>query len=223
MQKNQHSPHLTRTLPPARWTLRRSLLALTSILMSNNPLPAADAPTTTAIAPAPTQLATVGGGCFWCLEAVFERADGVKSVTSGYAGGATANPTYKEVCAGQTGHAEVIQIEFDPAKISYEKILDLFWEAHDPTTLNRQGPDAGTQYRSSILFHDDTQKAAAEKSKKSAAVRFSDPIVTEIVPLKKFYAAEAYHQDYFRNNPNSSYCVLVINPKLKKLDQTKKP
>lgn len=223
MQKNQHSPHLTRTLPPARWTLRRSLLALTSILMSNNPLPAADAPTTTAIAPAPAQLATVGGGCFWCLEAVFERADGVKSVTSGYAGGATANPTYKEVCAGQTGHAEVIQIEFDPAKISYEKILDLFWEAHDPTTLNRQGPDAGTQYRSSILFHDDTQKAAAEKSKKSAAVRFSDPIVTEIVPLKKFYTAEAYHQDYFRNNPNSSYCVLVINPKLKKLDQAKKP
>ena len=223
MLKTQHSSLLTRTLPPPRWTHRLALFVLTSILMSNTPLPAADAQTTTAIAPAPTQLATVGGGCFWCLEAVFERVDGVKSVTSGYAGGATANPTYKEVCAGQTGHAEVIQIEFDPSRISYEKILDLFWEAHDPTTLNRQGPDAGTQYRSIILFHDAAQNAGAEKSKKSAAVRFSNPIVTEIVPLKKFHAAEAYHQDYFRNNPNSSYCVLVINPKLKKLDKAKKP
>ena len=223
MPNLHHPPCLTRMQPTVRWTLRRSFLTLTSILMSINPLPAAEAPKASANAPAPTQLATVGGGCFWCLEAVFERIDGIKSVTSGYAGGSTVNPTYKEVCSGTTGHAEVIQIEFDPTRISYEKILDLFWEAHDPTTPNRQGPDTGTQYRSIILCHDDAQTAAAEKSKQSAAAHFGDPIVTEIVPLKKFYAAEAYHQDYFRNNPNSSYCVLVINPKLKKLDKAKKP
>ena len=164
-----------------------------------------------------TELATFGGGCFWCLEAVFERLDGVKSVTSGYAGGTKENPTYKEVCAGVTGHAEVIQIEFDPHKISYEKLLEVFWEAHDPTTMNRQGADAGTQYRSVILYHNDAQKQAAEKAKELAQWRFPRPIVTEIVPLTKFFKAEEYHQDYFRKNPNAPYCAVVISPKLEKL------
>ena len=164
-----------------------------------------------------TELATFGGGCFWCLEAVFERLDGVKSVTSGYAGGTKENPTYKEVCTGATGHAEVIQIEFDPQKISYEKLLEVFWEAHDPTTMNRQGADAGTQYRSVILYHNDAQKRAAEKSKELAQWRFPRPIVTEIIPLTKFFKAEEYHQDYFRKNPNAPYCAVVISPKLEKL------
>jgi peptide-methionine (S)-S-oxide reductase len=166
-----------------------------------------------------TQLATLGGGCFWCLEAVFETFAGVKSVTSGYAGGKTPNPNYKQVCSGQTGHAEVIQIEFDPAQISFEQLLEIFWEAHDPTTPNRQGPDAGTQYRSIILYHDATQKQMAEKSKQNAARRFPDPIVTEIVPLVQFYPAEDYHQDYFRKNPNAPYCAVVISPKLQKFKQ----
>ncbi len=164
-----------------------------------------------------TELATFGGGCFWCLEAVFERLEGVTSVTSGYAGGTKENPGYKEVCTGATGHAEVIQIEFDPQKISYEKLLDTFWEAHDPTTTNRQGADLGTQYRSIILYHNDAQKVAAEKSKELAQWRFPRPIVTEIVPLSKFYKAEEYHQDYFRKNPNAPYCAVVISPKLEKL------
>jgi peptide-methionine (S)-S-oxide reductase len=224
MAKLAPFPHTKRTLPPARcWLSRLALLAFTTIFMSNPTLPAADAPKASVTTSPPTQLATLGGGCFWCLEAVFERVDGIKSVTSGYAGGTLENPSYKDVCGGQTGHAEVIQIEFDPARISYEKILDLFWESHDPTTLNRQGPDAGTQYRSIILFHDEAQKIAAEKSKKAVASRFSAPIVTEIVALKKFYAAEAYHQDYFRNNPKDAYCVMVISPKLKKLDKAKQP
>src|SRR5687768_12550698 len=145
--------------------------------------------------PASTQVATLGGGCFWCLEAFYETFDGVKAVTSGYAGGQKPDPTYKEVCSEKTGHAEVVQIEFDPAKITYEQILDIFWEMHDPTTLNRQGGDAGTQYRSVIMYHDDVQKKAAEKSKAAAAAKYKDPIVTEIVPLKKFYVAEDYHQD----------------------------
>ena len=166
-----------------------------------------------------TELATVGGGCFWCLEALFEMLPGVKSVTSGYAGGKTENPTYKQVCGGETGHAEVVQIEFDPAKISYEEILRNFWLAHDPTTLNRQGNDVGTQYRSIILYHDEAQKAAAEKSKTAAQKELSRPIVTQIVPLTKYYLAEAYHQDYFRNNPEQGYCQVVIRPKVKKFEQ----
>ncbi|MBI3415740.1 MAG: peptide-methionine (S)-S-oxide reductase MsrA [Verrucomicrobia bacterium] len=169
-----------------------------------------------------TELATFAGGCFWCIEAVFETTDGVKSVTSGYAGGTKENPTYDEVCTGQTGHAEVAQIEFDPVKIPYERLLDLFWHAHDPTTLNRQGADAGTQYRSVIFYHNATQKLAAEKSKKAATALFPDPIVTEIVPLAKFYKAENYHQDYFRNHPNAPYCTVVIRPKLEKIEKFKK-
>lgn len=161
--------------------------------------------------------ATLGAGCFWCVEAVFERLDGVKSVEAGYAGGTKANPTYEEVCSGTTGHAEVARITFDPSKISYEKILEWFWKSHDPTTLNRQGADVGTQYRSVIFYHDDRQKAIAETSKRHAQEMFSEPIVTEIQLLKAFYVAENYHQDYYRNNPNAPYCTFVIRPKLKKL------
>jgi peptide-methionine (S)-S-oxide reductase len=168
---------------------------------------------------ASAELATLGGGCFWCVEAVFERIDGVNTVVSGYAGGHSNNPTYEEVCRGATGHAEVVQINFDPEKISYDQILEIFWEAHDPTTPNRQGADVGSQYRSIILYHNDTQKQAAENSKRTAASRFKRPIVTEIVPLTSFHVAENYHQDYFRKNPNAPYCVAVISPKLKKLEK----
>jgi peptide-methionine (S)-S-oxide reductase len=167
----------------------------------------------------PTQLATFGGGCFWCLEAVFERFEGVIAVTSGYAGGHTPAPTYKEVCGGRTRHAEVVQIQFDPKRIGYDQLLEIFWECHDPTTPDRQGADEGTQYRSIILYHDEAQKQAAEKSKAAAAKRFKDPIVTEIVPLKQFHPAEAYHQDYYRLNPTYPYCAIVIGPKLKKLEK----
>jgi peptide-methionine (S)-S-oxide reductase len=163
--------------------------------------------------------ATFGGGCFWCLEAVFERIDGVKSVTSGYAGGTVANPTYKQVCTGTTGHAEVVQIEFDPKVVTYEQLVEAFWECHDPTTLNRQGGDVGTQYRSVIFYHDDKQKELAEKSKAAVAASgtYSSPIVTEISPLTAFYKAEDYHQQYYDNNQYAPYCMFVIKPKLKKL------
>jgi peptide-methionine (S)-S-oxide reductase len=166
-----------------------------------------------------TELATLGGGCFWCTEAVFQMLPGVKSVASGYAGGTKENPTYKEVCTGATGHAEVIQIEYDPKVVSYEKVLETFWEAHDPTTLNRQGADSGTQYRSIILYSSEAQKVAAEKSKAEAQKHFSKPIVTEIVPLTKFYKGEDYHQDYYRANPNQPYCRVVIRPKVEKFEK----
>jgi len=166
-------------------------------------------------------LATLGGGCFWCLEAVFERLPGVKSVTSGFAGGHTANPTYEQVCAGDTGHAEVTQIEFYPAKVSYAKLLDVFWQAHDPTTLNRQGADEGTQYRSVILYHGEAQKAAAEKSRAAAQKDFKRPIVTEIVPFTMFYPAGDYHRNYYDNHFNAPYCQVVIAPKLEKLEKNK--
>ena len=166
-----------------------------------------------------TETATLGGGCFWCTEAVFQMLPGVKSVTSGYAGGMTENPTYKEVCTGKTGHAEVIQIEYDPKQVSYEKILSTFWDVHDPTTLNRQGADTGTQYRSIILYNSEAQKAAAEKSKAAAQKHLDNLIVTEIVPLKKFYKAEGYHQDYYRSNPEQGYCRAVIRPKVEKFEK----
>jgi len=166
-----------------------------------------------------TEVATFGGGCFWCLDAVFRMIPGVKSVTSGYAGGHTANPTYREVCTGGTGHAEVIQIEFDPQTISYDKLLDFFWDAHDPTTLNRQGPDTGTQYRSIILYNNEAQKGVATKSMAGASGKFKKPIVTEIVPLKAFYPAEDYHQDYYSNNANQPYCSINIRPKVEKLQK----
>jgi peptide-methionine (S)-S-oxide reductase len=166
-----------------------------------------------------TEVATFGGGCFWCMEAEFQKVPGVLHVTSGLAGGHTENPTYKQVCTGDTGHAEVTQIEFDPQKVSYEKLLNYFWDAHDPTTPNQQGADVGTQYRSIILYGSDAQKAAAEKSKTEARSRFKDPIVTEIVPLKKFYKAEDYHQNYYNENPNEGYSLFTIKPKLDKFEK----
>ena len=166
-----------------------------------------------------TEVATLGGGCFWCTEAEYKMLPGVKSVTSGYAGGHTPNPTYEQVCTGETGHAEVIQVEFDPKVISYENILDAFWDAHDPTTLNQQGADTGTQYRSIILYNSEAQRVAAEKSRKAAQARFDRPITTEIVPLTHFYKAELYHQDYYRNNPNAGYCRVVIRPKVEKFEK----
>jgi len=166
-----------------------------------------------------TEIATLGGGCFWCTEAIYQMLPGVKKVSSGYAGGTKENPTYKEVCSGNTGHAEVIQVEFDPKVVSYEKILETFWEAHDPTTLNRQGNDSGTQYRSIILYSTEAQKKAAEKSKAEAQKNFAQPIVTEIVPLKQFYKAEGYHQDYYRTNPNQGYCRAIIRPKVEKFEK----
>lgn len=169
-----------------------------------------------------TALATFGGGCFWCTEALFERVKGVKSAVSGYTAGKTENPTYKQVCSGLTGHAEVIQVEYDPKQVSYETLLEIFFDTHDPTTLNKQGADEGTQYRSIILYHDDAQKQAAEKVKKALAPNFKDPITTEIVPLKKFYVAEDYHQDYFAKNPGAPYCAFVIRPKLQKFLQKQK-
>jgi peptide-methionine (S)-S-oxide reductase len=165
--------------------------------------------------------ATFGGGCFWCVEAVYERMDGVESAVSGYAGGSKEDPTYEEVTTGKTGHAEVVQITFDPTKVSYESLVELFWNAHDPTTLNSQGADIGTQYRSVILYHSESQRETAERSKHEAQKLLDDPIVTEIKPLTKFYEAENYHQDYFDNNRNAAYCTFVIAPKLKKLEKAK--
>jgi len=161
--------------------------------------------------------ATFAAGCFWCVEAVFQRLKGVKSVVSGYTGGTKANPTYEEVCRETTGHAEAAQITFDPKQISYGKLLDVFWKAHDPTQLNRQGPDVGEQYRSAIFYHDEKQKKLAEKSKVNEQKNFDKPIITEIKPLTKFYKAEDYHQNYYSNNRNAPYCRLVILPKLEKL------
>ena len=169
--------------------------------------------------PMKTETATLGGGCFWCVEAVYERLPGIISVVSGYAGGHTENPTYEEIGTGKTGHAEVVQITYDPAKISYEKIIDLFWEAHDPTTLNRQGADTGPQYRSIILTENADQMRIANESKTRAQTKSKSPIVTEIVPLTKFYPAEDYHQDFYRENPMHPYNQAVIRPKLKKLDE----
>jgi peptide-methionine (S)-S-oxide reductase len=161
---------------------------------------------------------TFGGGCFWCLEAVFQRLKGVKSVASGYAGGSVANPTYEQVCEGNTGHAEVVKISFDPNVLTFDKLMQVFFAAHDPTTLNRQGHDVGTQYRSIILYESDAQKAAAEKAKAAAQKDFKNPIVTQIVPLKQFYPAEAYHQNYFNQNAGTNpYCSVIIRPKLQKL------
>ena len=165
--------------------------------------------------------ATFGMGCFWCSEAVFERVKGVESVVSGYAGGKTSNPTYEEVCSGSTGFAESIQITYDPTVISYDELLEIFWKTHDPTTLNRQGNDIGTQYRSVIFYHNDEQKKLAEeyKEKLDKSGAWDKPIVTEIVPFTNFYKAEDYHQDYYANNPNQGYCAYVIAPKVEKFEK----
>jgi peptide-methionine (S)-S-oxide reductase len=165
--------------------------------------------------------ALFGAGCFWCVEAMFQRLDGVVKVESGYAGGHALNPTYKEVCTGTTGHAEVCRITFDPKEISYETLLSIFWQTHDPTTLNRQGNDVGTQYRSSIFYYNDVQKQLAEKYKTelNASGAFSSPIVTEIIAVSNYYPAEDYHQNYYNQNSEQSYCQFVIAPKVEKLEK----
>lgn len=164
------------------------------------------------------EVITLGAGCFWCTEAVFQQLTGVVSVTSGYMGGTVKNPTYEQVCSGETGHAEVSQIVFDPAKTSLKKILEVFWHAHDPTQLNRQGNDTGTQYRSAIFYNTDEQRKIAEESKAEASKLFEDPIVTEITKAGDFYPAENYHQDYYQlNKGRNPYCSMVIAPKLRKL------
>lgn len=164
------------------------------------------------------EIATFGTGCFWCTEAIFEQLKGVNKVESGYSGGKIANPTYKEVCSGLTGHAECVKITYDPKLITYAELLEVFWQTHDPTTLNRQGNDVGTQYRSVIFYHNENQKQLAEKYKKEldASGAFSDPIVTEISPAAPFYVAENYHQNYFSLNGNQPYCTFVIKPKVDK-------
>lgn len=168
-----------------------------------------------------TDTAIFGGGCFWCIEAVFEQIKGVKKVVSGYAGGTTKNPTYGLVCSGETGHAEVCQILFDPEIISYEKLLLIFFSAHDPTTSDRQGPDTGTQYRSVLFYYNEEQKNAAEKIIKILTEQkvFKEPIVTQVVPYSVFYPAENYHQQYYQNNTSQPYCRIIINPKLEKIKE----
>lgn len=168
------------------------------------------------------ELATFGAGCFWCVEAVFQRLEGVEKVESGYAGGTVENPTYKQVCTGSTNHAEVLRIVFDPKKITFDELLEVFWKIHDPTTLNRQGEDVGTQYRSVVFYHNDKQKELAEKYKAAldAEGAFSKPIVTEISPLTNYYPAEDYHQNYFNENGNSNpYCSIVVRPKVEKFEK----
>jgi methionine-S-sulfoxide reductase len=164
------------------------------------------------------ETATFGSGCFWCTEAVFQQLRGVKSVTSGYSGGTVVNPTYEQVCTGRTGHAEVVQVTYDPTEISFADLLGVFWQTHDPTTLNRQGHDVGTQYRSAVFYHNDQQRQIAEQYKEQldASGTFDSPIVTEITLLTNFYPAEGYHQNYFRSNPAQSYCAFVIRPKVEK-------
>lgn len=164
------------------------------------------------------EFAVVGGGCFWCIEAIFEQVKGVQAVVSGYAGGHKANPTYEDVCTGETGHAEVVRIEYDPSQISYETLLKLFFHVHNPTTLNRQGNDVGTQYRSVILFANEVQRTTAQRIFKEIEKDklWDGALVTEIVPLKEFFPAEEYHQHYFARNPNQGYCQIVIAPKIAK-------
>ncbi|MBD0332926.1 MAG: peptide-methionine (S)-S-oxide reductase MsrA [Chitinophagaceae bacterium] len=166
--------------------------------------------------------ATFGTGCFWCTEAIFEQLNGVLKVTSGYSGGKIDNPSYKQVCSGETGHAECVQIQYEPNKISYDELLEVFWQVHDPTTLNRQGADVGTQYRSVVFYHNEEQRRKAEhyKSELDKSKAYKDPIVTEIAPASKFYSAENYHQEYYANNKNTNpYCAVVIRPKLDKFQK----
>lgn len=185
----------------------------TAFGLSASDAPAADAPA------AKLESAIIGGGCFWCVEAQYKMLKGVKKVVSGYAGGHVKNPTYKQICQGDTGHAEVIRVDYDPAEITFRDVIDLFWDAHDPTTLNRQGNDVGPQYRSIILFTSEEQKKISEESKVNAEKIIGKPIVTEIVPLEIFYPAEDYHQDYFTNNPYQGYCQAVVRPKVSKFKE----
>lgn len=196
-----------------------AFLLMRTYVMSDEPQKAAAPTGQTADAAKKTATATFANGCFWCTEAVFQRIKGVQSVISGYTGGSVANPTYQQVGMGVTGHAEGIQIVFDPAVISYEELLEIFWKTHDPTTLNRQGHDVGTQYRSAIFYHDDEQKRIAEhyKQKLTDAKVFHRPIVTQIVKFDKFYPAEGYHQNYYNLNRRQPYCKMVVHPKVEKL------
>ena len=164
------------------------------------------------------EVATLAGGCFWCIEEVFREVDGVENVVSGYTGGTIVNPTYEQVCTGKTGHAEAVQVKFNPSKLSYREILEIFFSVHDPTTLNRQGADVGTQYRSSIFYHNEQQKRVAEEltGELSRAQLWNRPIVTQIVPLGTFYPADVYHQEYFSRHPEQAYCQMVISPKISK-------
>jgi peptide-methionine (S)-S-oxide reductase len=180
-----------------------TLLSAFALTILPNTMNAAPATPTNSPMPTKSATATFGGGCFWCVDAVYHYVPGVLKITSGYAGGSVSNPTYEQVCTGRTGHAEVVQISYDPSKVTYNQLLDLFWKAHDPTTLNRQGADHGTQYRSIILTSTPEEAAEAEASKKKAQALFADPIVTEITPLKTFYPAETYHQDYYSNNKSA--------------------
>jgi peptide-methionine (S)-S-oxide reductase len=192
--------------------MKRLTLLLGALALLFQPMSAAEK------FPPPTQFLVLGGGCFWCTEAAFQLLPGVKAVVSGYAGGQRINPSYADIGTGTTGHAEVIRIEFDPGQTSIERLLEFFWEAHDPTQVGGQGNDHGSQYRSIILCTDEAQRAAADKSRTGAQKNFRDPITTEIVPLTKFWPAEDYHQDYFAKHPNEGYCRFVIAPKMKKLE-----
>ncbi len=165
------------------------------------------------------EIATLAGGCFWCLEAVYVDLKGVSKAESGYSGGVTPNPSYQAVCTGETGHAEVVQVTFDPEVISFDELLRVFFTIHDPTTLNRQGADVGTQYRSAIFYHSDAQQESAEKIMAEMAAQWANPIVTEVVPLEKYYPAESYHQNYFAINPDQPYCRAVVAPKVKKFQE----
>lgn len=208
---------------------RRTLSLLVSVLVvacsETTPVPSHPAMTdpspstsrTPSETPAERSVATFGAGCFWCVEAVLQQVEGIHAVHSGYMGGHVEDPTYQQVCAGDTGHAEVVQVEFDPSKIGYRELLEWFWRLHDPTQVDGQGNDIGPQYRSAIFYHSEEQRAAAERSKAAAASRFTEPIVTEITEAGTFWPAEAYHSDYYRQNKEQGYCRYVIAPKLDKL------
>ena len=194
------------------------LVGVVAIFLRTNAAVANTPDSSLAASSGPTQTATFGMGCFWCAQALFEKFSGITHIDCGYAGGHTVNPTYEDVCSDQTGHAEVVRITYDPSKISYQQLLDIFWDVHDPTTLNQQGDDVGTQYRSIILYETPEQKRLAEASKQAEEAKLKEPVTTEIVPLTAFYRAEEYHQDYFKKNPLQPYCLFVISPKLQKLE-----
>jgi len=195
------------------------LVAGLSLLVLRATAAAPDTSTAKPAPPAKTETATFGMGCFWCAQALFEKFGGITHIDCGYAGGHTENPTYEDVCTDQTGHAEVVQITYDPSKISYQQLLEIFWDVHDPTTLNQQGNDEGTQYRSIILYETPEQQKLAEASKQEEEAKLKKPVTTEIVPLKAFYRAEEYHQEYFKKHPYQPYCIFEISPKVKALEK----
>jgi len=199
----------------------RATILETAAMAADNPTDSKKSAASTTASNAKLETATFGEGCFWCTEAVYQRLRGVKSVVSGYSNGQVDKPTYEQVCSGRTGHAEVIQVTFDPAQISFDDLLKVFWQTHDPTTLNQQGHDVGTQYRSAVFYHNEDQHRVAEAYKKQLdkSGAFKKPIVTEITPIKNFFPAEGYHQDYFNQNPNQQYCQFVIRPKVEKFNK----